>query len=63
MYSSDLINFVAGLTYGADLAPITLEDAAYDIECWKEEDLLEDMPADLTPESYCELWNKFCEEV
>lgn len=57
-YSSDVINFVACLVFGADMIPITIEDATFDIQEWKKEG--SDLPGDLTPEAYAEIWNNFC---
>lgn len=58
-YSADVVNFIACLVFGADLIPITVADAAYDIQEWKKEGM--DLPEDLTPEAYAEIWNGFCE--
>lgn len=59
-YSVDLINFVAALVYGAEMLPITEQDAAVDIEEWTAEGY--DIPHDMTPAAYASIWNSFCGE-
>ncbi len=55
-YSDDLINFVFGLSYGADLVPIDIDTALQDILEWISEGY-EDLPFDLNPASYMDIWN------
>jgi len=59
-YSAELVNFVAGLIYGAEMNPITEQDAAFDIEEWVAEGY--EIPNDMTPEAYASLWNSFVED-
>ena len=55
-YSDDLINFVFGLSYGVDLVPIDIDTALQDIHEWISEGY-EDLPEDLNPASYMDIWN------
>lgn len=53
----ELKAFVNSLTYGSEPEPMTVEDAAYTMEQWREEALMDDIPEDLTPELFAALWN------
>ena len=50
--------FVASLMYGAELWPMSVEEARYTMEQWKEEGSVE-VPEGFTPEIYAEIWNAF----
>lgn len=54
--------FVADLFDNAlDSAPMTTDIAAEDLSRFRAEDGW-DVPEDLTPEEYAEIWNRFCSE-
>lgn len=61
-YSSELISFVTCLIFDSwnGISKIDLETAAEDIDAWRSEGY-EDLPEDLTPESYMNIWNDICE--
>ena len=56
MNDTDIVAFVADCLYGCDPEPMTVEDAEYTINCWKEEGI-EDLPEGLTAETYAAAWN------
>lgn len=51
--------FVASLMYGSELWPMSIEEARYTMEQWKEEGSVE-IPEGFTPEIYAEIWNDLC---
>ena len=51
--------FVASLTYGEEPVPMTVADAEYTLQQWKEEGSIEPPPG-FTAEIYAELWNGWC---
>lgn len=55
-YSDELINFVFGLSYGVEPEPIDIDTALQDILEWISEGY-EDLPFDLNPASYMDIWN------
>lgn len=53
-------SFVADLFDNADATPITSEVASSELNMFRREGW--DVPEDLTPEEFAEIWNRFCEE-
>lgn len=51
--------FVASLMYGAELWPMSVEEARYTMEQWKQEGSVE-VPEGFTPEIYAKIWNSLC---
>lgn len=51
--------FVASLTYGEEPVPMTVADAEYTLQQWKEEGSIEPPPG-FTAEIYADLWNAWC---
>jgi len=51
--------FVASLTYGEEMIPMTVDDANYTISQWEEEGSIE-IPEGFTGEIFAEIWNEFC---
>ena len=60
--SAEIRSFMASiwLSFPYDPEHITVEDAAYDIENWKAEEV--EFPEDLTPEIYAKIWNSFVDQ-
>jgi hypothetical protein len=52
---SEYKNFVASMTYGAEMEPITVDEATYNMEQWKTDGMC--IPKGLTAEKYAEIWN------
>lgn len=44
-----------------DHEPMTAEQAAFDLNMFRREEGW-NIPEDITPEEYAEIWNRFCEE-
>lgn len=55
-YSDELINFIFSLSYGVEPEPIDIDTARQDIHEWISEGY-EDLPEDLNPASYMDIWN------
>ena len=53
--------FVASLLYGAERVPMTVEEAEYTLDAWREENSVE-IPEGFTAEIFAHLWNRFVEE-
>ena len=49
--------FVNSLTYGEEKFPMSVEDAAYTLDMWREEGSIE-APEGFTPELFSLLWNQ-----
>lgn len=54
-YSKALINFTACLLFDNPPDHMTIEDAAYNIECWRQEKIK--LPRDITPEKLAACYN------